>query len=279
MTNQLSQRCKQFVYSAGQFPGGAGLLFLFYEYRLKASIINYLMETNQMHKFLSLIFFIIGIFILLLPYGYQMIGLAFLFLSLLFLLSPHRKLVGIILAISFSILVLLEVPIIHSARTTAPASVDYLILLGAGVNGTTPSLSLLDRMEITVDYMHANPDSKVIVSGGQGSDEDITEAQAMETYLLSQNIEPSRILKEEKATNTLENIEFSYELIEIESKKETTELTVAVVSSEYHLFRAKLCAQKLGYSIYTIAAPTSNWLLKINYFLREVPAVIKLLLT
>ncbi len=232
-----------------------------------------------MLKLFTILFFVAGLLFLLLPYGYQMIGLVLLFIAFLLQLSHHRKLVGSILAIVCPLLLLLELPIINAAHTTAPDSVDYLILLGAGVNGTVPSLSLLDRLEITVDYMHANPDCKVIVSGGQGPGEEITEAAAMETYLIDQNIDANRIIKEEQAANTMQNLAYSFEIIEQETKKETTDLSVAVVSSEYHLFRARLCAQKLGYSVYTIAAPTSNWLLKINYFLREAPAVIKTWLT
>ncbi len=232
-----------------------------------------------MLKFLTLIFSLSGLLFLFLPYGYQMIGLSLLFIAILLKLSPRRKLIGSILAIICPLLLLLELPIIHGAHTSAPDSVDYLILLGAGVNGTVPSLSLLDRLEVTADYLHANPNSKVIVSGGQGPGEEITEAKAMETYLINQNIDPNRIIKEAQAANTMQNLAYSFEIIEQDTKNETTELSVAVVSSEYHLYRAKLCAQKLGHSVYTIAAPTSNWLLKINYFLREAPAIVKTWLT
>ena len=62
-------------------------------------------------------------------------------------------------------------------------------------------------------------------------------------------------------------------------KKETTAPTIAVVSNEYHLYCTKFCAKKLGYSVYTIVAPTFNWLLTINYFIREAPAVVKTWLT
>ena len=227
-------------------------------------------------KIASIISCLIGLFFLFIPYGYQMIGLGFLFLSLLLLLvRKHPKIVISLLAVICPIILLMEIPIIHSAHTTAPDDVDYLIVLGAGVNGTTPSLSLLDRLEATADFMLAHPDCKAVVSGGQGAGEDITEAQAMTTYLLNQGIAADRILPEDKATNTIENIRFSYAIIE----QESSNATVAIVSSEYHLYRAKLIANHLGYDVYTVAAPTSKWLLKINYFLREAPAVIKTRLT
>lgn len=172
-----------------------------------------------MLKFVNILFFIFGLLIVILPYGYQMIGLLLLFVAILLRLSHHRKLVGSILAIVFPIFLFLELPIINAAHTSVPRSVDYLILLGAGVNGTIPSLSLLDRLETTAEYMHANPDCKVIVTGGQGLGEDITEAEAMETYLINQNITADRIIKEEQATNTYENLAYSLKIIESETKK------------------------------------------------------------
>ncbi len=232
-----------------------------------------------MLSILSLILFLAGILFLILPYGYQLIGLVLLFIAFLLRIAHHRKLFGSIIALVCPILLILEIPIISAAHTSVPSSVDYLILLGAGVNGTVPSLSLLDRLETATNFMHANPNCKVIVTGGQGPGEDISEAEAMSIYLINQNIAADRIIKEDKASNTYENLAYSLKIIETSTKKETTAPTIAVVSSEYHLYRAKLCAEKLGYSVYTIAAPTSNWLLKINYFLREAPAVVKTWLT
>lgn len=222
-------------------------------------------------KLASVICALLGIIILLLPFGYQMIGLLFLFAAALCLLSRYRKLVIVLLTFFCSALLLIEIPIIQSARTDAPEDVDYLILLGAGVNGSTPSLSLLDRLEAATAYLKDHPQCKVVVTGGQGPGEDLTEAQAMEAYLLSQHISASRILKEEKAENTEQNIAFSYAIIQ----KETNAASVAIVSSEYHLYRAKYLARELGFSAYGIAAPTSGFLLKVNYFLREALAVLK----
>ncbi len=227
-------------------------------------------------KIAAAVSLLIGLFFLFVPYGYQMIGLAFLFLAfLLYIAKKHHKLVGSLLAVVCPIVLILEIPIIQAAHTHIPVEADYLILLGAGVNGTTPSLSLLDRLEAATEYLKAHPDCKIVVSGGQGPGEDISEAEAMEAYLLHQKIAPERIIQEDQATNTVENITYSYALIEKEAKNPV----VAIVSSEYHLFRAQLIARHLGYDVYTLAAPTSKWLLKVNYFLREAPAVVKTWLT
>ncbi len=220
----------------------------------------------------SLIFLFIGLFFCFASYGYQMIGLLFIFLSfMIFLFSKHRKLFGGLLALICPLLLIFEIPIITAAYSDLPADTDYLIILGAGVNGTTPSLSLLDRLEAATDYLHTHSDCMVIVSGGQGAGEDISEADAMKTYLLNQGIQQNRIIIEDQSSNTIENITFSYQLISTKNKNST----VAIVSSEYHIFRAKLIAKNLGHDVYALAAPTTNWLLKINYFLREVPALVK----
>lgn len=217
---------------------------------------------------------LIGMLLVLLPLGYSMLGLCFLFLAFLLIISKHRKLFASVLASSILILLLLEIPIWQNARTDAPPNVDYIIVLGAAVNGTEPSLSLLDRLDTATQFLYAHPNCKVVVSGGQGNDEDISEAQAMFDYLSSHGIASSRILLEPNASNTEENIKFSLSLIH----KETTTPIVAVVSSEYHLYRAKWIGKQLGYDLYGIAAPTSYFLLKINYFLREALAMVKVYL-
>ena len=223
-------------------------------------------------KIITCIFFFIGLFFLFSPFGYQMIGISFIFFSIMFILfTKHRKIFWSLLALVCPIFLLLEIPITKAAHSDLPANTDYLIILGAGVNGTTPSLSLLDRLETATDYLCAHPNCIAVVSGGQGSGEDISEAEAMELYLLNQGIPAEQIIKEDKACNTIENITYSYQFIPQGNNKPI----VAIVSSEYHIFRAKLIAQELGYDVYALAAPTSNWLLKINYFLREAPALVK----
>ena len=223
-------------------------------------------------KIFPIILLFTGLVFLFAPYGYEMIGLVLIFAAFLaFLYTKHKKIFGSLLAIIIPILLLFEIPILNASHSDLPENTDYLILLGAGVNGTTPSLSLLDRLESTTTYLKTHPNCMIIVSGGQGYGEEISEAEAMETYLLNQGIDPQRIIKEDRSTNTVENITYSYQLI----PNQNEDPIVAIVSSEYHIFRAKFIANQLGHNVYALAAPTSNWLLKINYFLREVPALVK----
>lgn len=162
--------------------------------------------------------------------------------------------------------------VIYQAALGSPdTSCRYIIVLGAGVNGTAPSLSLRDRLDATYDYLVANPDTICIVSGGQGPGEEISEAACMYNNLTGRGIDPSRIWLEDQATNTRENIANSLALIEARTGSRPTE--AGIVSSEYHLYRAGLLAKEQGLTPVGIPATTSWVSLRINYFLREIVAV------
>lgn len=162
--------------------------------------------------------------------------------------------------------------LIGKAAVNAPAqNCEYIIVLGAGVNGTTPSLSLRERLDAAYDYLAANPETVCIVSGGQGRGEEISEALCMYNDLTKRGIDPARVWMEDQASNTRENIVYSLDLIEKQTGIRPT--TAGVVSSEYHLYRAGLFAGEQGLTAVGIPARTSWVTLRINYFLREIAAV------
>ncbi len=144
----------------------------------------------------------------------------------------------------------------------------YLVVLGAGVNGSVPSLSLRERLDAALGYLKEYPESKAVLSGGQGSGEDMTEAQCMFDWLTARGIAPERLLREEAATSTQENLRFSLDMIEVDSG--TRPERIAVVSSEYHLCRAELYAKQLGVTALGVPAHTSWLSLRINYQVREI---------
>lgn len=161
---------------------------------------------------------------------------------------------------------------IYQASLGAPETpCDYILVLGAGVNGTTPSLSLQDRIDAAYTYLVTHPDCMAIVSGGKGSGEDISEAQCMYNALTHMGIAAHRILMEDQATSTFENLAFSLELIEAETGAAPASL--GIVSSDYHLFRAGLMARQQGIAAVGIPAPTRWVHLRVNYFLREIAGV------
>lgn len=161
--------------------------------------------------------------------------------------------------------------IVHSAGGTADPQSDYLIVLGAGVNGTTPSRSLKERLDAAYGYLLAHPEAIAIVSGGQGAGEEISEAACMFDYLTAAGIDPERVWMEGQASTTLENLQFSLDLIEERTGARPD--TAAIVSSEYHLHRAGMFAGWLGLEAELIPAKTAVFPLRWNYILREIFAI------
>ena len=147
----------------------------------------------------------------------------------------------------------------------------YMVVLGAKVRDTGPSVSLWDRIYGAADYMHTHPDVIAVVSGGQGSDEPMSEGQAMYDELVALGIAPERIWIEDQATSTRENINFALDLIE--EKTGTRPHTLGVVSSEYHLFRASLFAESCGVDFVGVPARTSRVSQLVNHLMREVAGV------
>lgn len=148
---------------------------------------------------------------------------------------------------------------------------EYVIVLGAGVDGTTPSLSLQERLDAAYTYLTKHPDTICIVSGGQGGGEDITEAACMFAELTKRGIPAEQIWQEGAASNTRENLSNSLALIE--ARTGSRPKCAGIISSEYHLYRAGLLAREQGLESIGVPAKT-HWLaLRINYFLREIVAV------
>ena len=153
---------------------------------------------------------------------------------------------------------------------------SHIVVLGAGVNGTTPSLSLRERINAAYDYLSRHPDIVAVLSGGQGPGEEITEAACMYRELTAKGIDAHRLLLEEHSGSTIENLRFSLNLLEAEAGMRPQR--IGIVSSEYHLFRAGLFAGELGLESCGIPAKTSRFTLRANYYLREVAAVWKYLI-
>mgnify|MGYP000431034128 FL=1 len=178
-----------------------------------------------------------------------------------------KRAVCILTALGLAYLIVIEVPIVGAASGDGDKEYDYIIVLGAAVHGDTPSLSLVERMSAARDYMQAHPQTIAIVSGGQGSDENVSEAAAMTAWLTDNGIDKSRIIAEDKATSTLENLEYSFNIIR--QRGDDPNDSCAVVTSEYHIYRAKLLAQSLDVSVGSVAARTTYVPIMINYFIRE----------
>ena len=161
--------------------------------------------------------------------------------------------------------------IIHKSFGDPKEQVDYVVVLGAKVNADGPSVSLWDRICAAYQYAEDHPDTILILTGGQGTDEPITEAECMFRELFWMGIDPQRLWSEGQATSTWENLHFSLDLIEEKTGQRPTK--IGVLSSEYHLFRASLFAKACDVEFVGIPARTSRWGQRINHFLREVAGV------
>lgn len=164
-----------------------------------------------------------------------------------------------------------EAVIIHKSFGDPNEHADYVVVLGAKVNADGPSVSLMDRICAAYDYATDHPDTILILSGGQGTDEPITEAECMFRELFWMGIDSNRLWCEHHATSTWENLHFSLDLIEEETGQRPRK--IGVLSSEYHLFRASLFAKANDVEFVGIPARTSRWGQRINHFMREVAGV------
>ncbi|HIS98085.1 MAG TPA: YdcF family protein [Candidatus Scatomorpha pullistercoris] len=182
-----------------------------------------------------------------------------------------RVAVTVLLVIGIAAFIIIEIPIVREARTDAPDDCEYVIVLGAGLKGDVPTLSLRNRLDAALEWLEAHPDCVAVVSGGQGPGENMPEGEAMGIWLEARGIEPERIIVEDKSTSTMENLENSFALIR-EAGGEP-DGNCAIITSEYHLCRAKLMARSLGVEAWGVAAHTSWPSLMLNYFIREAFAV------
>lgn len=156
----------------------------------------------------------------------------------------------------------------HGNKEPQPHA-DYVIVLGAQVRGTVVSKALKKRLDTAYEYLQDNKSAKVIVSGGQGSGEDISEARAMYDYLAGRGIAKDRLIMEDNSRNTYENLRFS------QSEMGVGEHTVVLVTNSFHVFRAVNIAKKLGLKeVSGLGAPTDD-ILTLHYYIREFFAVLK----
>lgn len=146
---------------------------------------------------------------------------------------------------------------------------DYVIVLGAGLKKNKPTLALKYRIETAAKYAKENLKTKIIVSGGKGKDELISEAECMKIELIKLGIEENRIIKEDLSTNTYENMKFSKNFIKENEKG-------IIVTNDYHLFRSIKLAEKQGLQIVGLPAKTPTVILPTAY-IRECLSILKAL--
>lgn len=184
-----------------------------------------------------------------------------------------RRVFWICLAVCAVAFAAVEGIVIHAGQGNSGAqSPDAVLVLGAGVNGEKPSPILESRIDAAASYLKANPAVSAVLSGGKGSGENISEAQAMEDALTTRGISSDRLYLEEKSTTTAENFRYSKKLLK-DKGIDPKEKLVAVVTSDFHICRAELVAKQNGMQAEGVAAKTPHWWLSMNYYAREAFAL------
>lgn len=173
------------------------------------------------------------------------------------------------LLLGFSLFTVLETMVVRgSFADESDAPVSAVIVLGAGVNGETPSLTLRTRIDAAAAYLEEHPDVPVVLSGGQGPGEAITEAECMRRALVRRGADESRLYPEERSTSTQENLRYSRAILEELGVDPARR--VAIVTSDFHLCRARLM---WGGDTAAVPAHLPSTLyfqcLTVNYFIRE----------
>lgn len=243
-------------------------------------------DINKGLKALRIIFLIIGIALLiwyLWPIaagilnegnGIGIFGSAVLILFSVFFSKipavPRNIIITLITAFVLVIVVPVSYNMMKYDNYKTDAGAKTVIVLGCKVRGETPSKFLYDRCMAAVDYLNDNPDAVVIASGGQGAGENISEAQCIENVLLENGIAQNRIYKEDKSTNTSENIRFSKEIIKNNSLSEE----VVIVTNEFHEYRAKLYCDREKLNFHSKCSHTPNYSF-LTFSTRELLGVVK----
>lgn len=177
--------------------------------------------------------------------------------------------VPMIVACLIATLVVIESGLMIAAASRTPDENVTLVVLGCRVYGERPSLSMVERLDAAYDFLVKNKQAKCILSGGKGTGENISEAECMYRYLVEKGIDKERLYKEEKSTDTRENLLFSKGLIE----EEGLDAEIAIATSEYHVYRAGLIAKDLGLEYTSVPGKTAIWLFP-TYYVRELYGIL-----
>ncbi len=169
----------------------------------------------------------------------------------------------------------LSIVMFRAQQPTLPPANSVLVILGARVRGGEPSFTLLSRLQTALNYLQENPESLVVVSGGQSRDESLSEAAVMRNYLLANGIAWERILLENQATSTRENLKYTGELLR---KQNMWGKNVVVVTNDFHQLRAQIYAGRAGLVPYPLSCSTPTLLLP-AYTVREMLALLAVFLT
>jgi len=175
-----------------------------------------------------------------------------------------RRIVNVCIAAIMVAFMLCIIAMISHFNDKGQDDLDYIVVLGAQMRNSGPSIIFKYRLDAAYDYLIQNPDTVCIVSGAKGNNESVSEGEGGKEYLVSKGIVENRIIAETNAVDTVQNIANSLEII-----GDRDGLTIGVVTNNFHVFRGVHLARKLtDNEVYGIAAYTVPWYLP-NNMVRE----------
>ena len=182
----------------------------------------------------------------------------------------------VLVPILTALMLVLSAALATFGRTdTATHREDAVVVLGAALKDGEATPALRSRLDVAVDYSVANPEAVIVVAGGLGPGETVTEARAMQRYLVAHGVAEDRILREDRSTNTSENFAYTKGLLEA---RFGTDYTTAFVTSDYHVLRAAGIAEKAGTRSTHAHADTPWFEVPVDY-VRELLAITKFVAT
>ena len=187
---------------------------------------------------------------------------------------PFRKIIGTLIAVGLVVILSFgSFLAVYGGRDTADYTEQTVIVLGCGLRGERVSVGLAKRLNKAAEYHEKNPDAVIIVSGGQGPQEDISEALAMKRYLIDKGIPEDKIIMEDKSTSTITNFRNSRAIME---EKGMDLSSVVFVTNAYHVYRGASYAKDEGFVDIAHLGTDIIWYTVPMNYMREMLAVIKM---
>lgn len=223
--------------------------------------------------------------------GYSIINLIFLCAGILFLVIYYfdvkyerrrkintylkwRKRVLVSFFIVLSGILLIDATILIFAMNKNLNKTSCLMVLGAGLKGDKVSATLKTRLDGALQFIK-NGDGYdfIVVSGGKGNDELISEAEAMRRYLVDNGVPNSKIVLEDESTSTFENFKFSKDVIVNQTGKYIEDVDVKVFTNSFHTMRSYFLGKRLGYDELSTYGTKTPFYLAPYYYFREILAM------
>ncbi|MEE1320931.1 MAG: YdcF family protein [Acutalibacteraceae bacterium] len=201
------------------------------------------------------------------------LGVMLLCYGILFEKLKAKRIVHIFVALVLSVVTVFgSFLAVYGNIDNASYTEKTVIVLGCGIRGERVSVGLAKRLNKAYEYYEKNPDTVIIVSGGQGPQEDIPEALAMKRYLVDKGIPEDKIIMEDKSTSTITNFKYSHEIMK---EKGLPDDSVVFVTNAYHIYRGASYAKAEGLTVTHLGTDIIWYTIPMNY-LREMLAVVKM---